>query len=229
VHLELDLARAQPTDREAAAIAEAAEQHARAAGDATGETVARIAASIRRIAFAVEPATDELDALARAALPLLEQAEDHAGLVHAWEALAAVGNFRGRYEDWAQAAEQAVYHSRLAGRHDADLFGLAVAVAYGPRPADEALRTLDAFLALIGACKSVGRDLAVERLIDTFVGEERGMIFKAGDDCVEELLGLLRPIGRRRQVRQLAELKLSAGFRRARLATGCHRCNHGAP
>ena len=51
---------------------------------------------------------DELEDLARAALPQLEQAGDHAGLVHVWSALGyGVANARGRYAEWAQAAEQA--------------------------------------------------------------------------------------------------------------------------
>ena len=40
----------------------------------------------------------------RTALPLLEQAEDHAGLVHVWEALTwGVANWRCRFEDYAHA------------------------------------------------------------------------------------------------------------------------------
>ena len=70
---------------------------------------------------------------------------DHAGLVHVWIALGfGVANCRGHFEDWAQAAEQALRHARLAGQRSSSLFGLARALILGPRPADEALRTLDA-------------------------------------------------------------------------------------
>ena len=149
VVLELDLAQAL-SDRDgakAAAIADAAAERARAAGDETGELLARVGAAYYRMFFSTDPAVDELERLARKALPLLEQAEDHAGLVHVWHALGfGVANFRGRFEDYAHASEQALRHARLAGQRNSSLFGLEDALALGPRPADEALRTLDALL-----------------------------------------------------------------------------------
>ena len=60
--------------------------------------------------------------------------------------LCLVANFLGRNEEWARAAEQALEHSHLAGRRDTDLFSLPQALIYGPRPADDALLTLDALL-----------------------------------------------------------------------------------
>ena len=151
VVLELDLALAMALSRrdgaKAAAIADAAAERARAAGDETGELLARVGAAYHRLFFATDPAVDELERLARKALPLLEQAENHAGLVHVWQALGfGVANFRGRFEDWAHAAEQALRHARLAEQGNSHLFGLEAALAHGPRPADEALRTLDALL-----------------------------------------------------------------------------------
>jgi tetratricopeptide (TPR) repeat protein len=53
---------------------------------------------------------------------------------------------RGRNEDWIRASERALEHSRLAGQRITHLFRIEAALAYGPRPADEALRTLDALL-----------------------------------------------------------------------------------
>ena len=149
VVLELDLAAAlfRRDGAKAAAIADAAAERARAAGDETGELLARVGAAYHRSFFAADPAIDELERLARKALPLLEQAEDHAGLVHVWQALGyGVANFRGRFEDWAHASEQALRHARLAGQRNSHLFRLETALALGPRPADEALRTLDALL-----------------------------------------------------------------------------------
>ena len=147
-HLEVDLAVAlfSVAPERAAAIAEAAAERARAAGDETGEALARVAAARYRSAVAADPAYDELEALARATLLLLEEAEDHAGLVHVWLALREVANVRGRGEDGVQAAEQALVHARLAGQHVSHLFSLAVYLISGPRPADEALRTIDALL-----------------------------------------------------------------------------------
>ena len=67
--------------------------------------------------------------------------------MYVWWALGVgVANFRGRFEDYARASEQALHHARLAGQHHSHLFHLDAALTLGPRPADEALRTLDALL-----------------------------------------------------------------------------------
>src|SRR5919201_1620883 len=145
VVLELDLAQALWRDRRVD-IAEGAAERARAAGDATGGALARAAEAFHRSWLAPDPDIDELERLAREALPLLELAGDHAGLVHVWRALGyGVANFRGRWDDWTDAAEQARRHARLAGQLAPHL-GHELAVACGSRPADEALRTLDALL-----------------------------------------------------------------------------------
>jgi class 3 adenylate cyclase len=148
VVLELDLAQALYSDGpKAESIAAAAAERAGAAGDEAGEALARAAAAFYRSLWAPDPAIDELEALAQTALPLLERADDHAGLVHVWWVLGmGVANFRGRWDNWAQAAEQALRHSRLAGRRSAYLFQLDLALASGSRPTDEALQTLDALL-----------------------------------------------------------------------------------
>ena len=149
VVLELDLAQAhfERDSRRAAAIADAAVERARAAGDDASERLAQVAAALHRSRFEAVMAVDELEELARSALPLLESAENHAGLVHVWYALGfGVANNRGRYDDWAHAAEQALRHARLAGQRGYHLFRLEHALVYGPRPAGEALSTLDALL-----------------------------------------------------------------------------------
>jgi tetratricopeptide (TPR) repeat protein len=51
-----------------------------------------------------------------------------------------------RFEEHAYASEQALHHARLAGRPRNVLFHLDGALAFGPRPADEALEALDAAL-----------------------------------------------------------------------------------
>ncbi|MGZ4387135.1 MAG: AAA family ATPase [Gaiellaceae bacterium] len=148
VALELDLATALFRDLpEAAAIANTAAERARGADDQPGEALARVAEAFYRSWFAPDPDLDELELLARRALPLLEQAEDHAGLVHVWTALGfGVANFRGHWDDWAQAAEQALRHTRLAGQPSAPRTGHEIAIASGSRPADEALAMLDTLL-----------------------------------------------------------------------------------
>jgi class 3 adenylate cyclase/tetratricopeptide (TPR) repeat protein len=148
VHLEVDLATAASFEdtEKAAAIADATAQRAREAGDRTGEALARVAAAEHRMQFAADPPIEELEALGRAAVPLLEQAEDHAGLVHCWLALGMVAGFRGRNEEAAEASVQALHHARLAGQRESSVFGLTTALVFGPLPADQALRALDAAL-----------------------------------------------------------------------------------
>jgi predicted ATPase len=144
--LELDLAVAHHVHQEAIAIAEQAAERAREAGDQAGEALALVVVAQRRFFSAEDPAVDELERLARAALPLLEQADDHGGLARVWFALGIAANLRGRYEEQAQAAEQAVRHVRLVGRSSSWLAALPGALVEGPRPADEALHALDSAL-----------------------------------------------------------------------------------
>ena len=66
--------------------------------------------------------------------------------MHAWRALGyGVANFRGRWDDWAEAAEQALRHARLGGQLSVRV-GHELALSCGSRPADEALRKLDPLL-----------------------------------------------------------------------------------
>jgi class 3 adenylate cyclase/tetratricopeptide (TPR) repeat protein len=149
VHLELDLAQSlQWLDLEkAAAVADGAAAGARAAGDEAGRLLALTVAGFFRSIYAADPDVDELERVANAALPLLDQAHDHAGLVHVWYAIGyGVASCRGRNEDFVHASEQAIEHARLAGQRRSFLFHLVMALLMGPRPADEALRRVDAAL-----------------------------------------------------------------------------------
>jgi len=143
VHLEVDLAVVleETNPQRAADLADAAAERAGAIGDRPTGALARVVAAQARMYMGDDPA--ELEAMAQDALPLLEQAEDHAGLVDYWLALGRVANFRGRMEEAALASEQAIRRARLAGQARTDLLpGFVV----GPRPADEALRALDRVL-----------------------------------------------------------------------------------
>jgi class 3 adenylate cyclase len=145
VLLEVELAETSfiQNARWAAELVESAAQRAAAAGDSTGEAFARAIAAYHRF-NRNECSADELEALALKALPLLEQAGDHAALVHVWNVLGiGVANSRGRWADHAHAAEQALHHSRLAGQQRTGLFFLQTALALGPVPAGEALQRLD--------------------------------------------------------------------------------------
>ena len=148
VVLELDLASAvNLRDGPAAAkiIAADAAERARVAGDEAGELLARVGIAACNWALA-DSTLDELERAARKALPLLEQEENHAGQGYVWTILGGtVANSRGQVEEWTRAAELQLHHYRLAGRRPSGA-GLGLPLALGPRPADEALGTLDALL-----------------------------------------------------------------------------------
>ena len=74
---------------------------------------------------------------------MLEPRADHFGLVYVWHALSTAGSLRGDFEAAAEAATHAVEQTRLAGQPDTGSFGLGQALLFGPRPADEALATLE--------------------------------------------------------------------------------------
>jgi class 3 adenylate cyclase len=143
VYLELDLGQAHGHDpRRALAISEAAADRAAAAGDATGEALARVAAALH--AEELGRATpDELEALVLGVIPQLEETDDHRGLAYAWHALAyGVANMRGQWEQMAQASEQAIRHSRALGLQQH--YALEGGLVLGSAPADEALQRLAA-------------------------------------------------------------------------------------
>jgi class 3 adenylate cyclase/tetratricopeptide (TPR) repeat protein len=148
VGLELDLAHALSRDpRRATAIADAAAERAREAGDRAGEALARFCGALDRTVYEDDVDLDEVERLGQTAIPLLEKAGNDAGLVWVWWGLAyGVANRRGRMEDWIRASERALEHSHRAGQRVTYLFRIESALAYGSPPADDALRTLDALL-----------------------------------------------------------------------------------
>ena len=149
VHLEVDLAQALATDpRRAAAIGDRAADQAAASGDRAGEALARVVSARYRLDFAPETALAELDEFARAALPLLEQVDDHAGLVHVYNAVGESAHHQGRWGEWNESREQALRHAHLTGRQSTQSIGLGAAYQYviGPVPADELLGRLDLLL-----------------------------------------------------------------------------------
>jgi hypothetical protein len=147
VNLELDLAEAQRVPQEKAAIAERAAKRAQEIGDRAGEALARTVLARTHLEFSSESvAVDDLERLARETLTLLEKGQDAAASGRAWYALSEAANYRGRFEERALAAEQALQCFERAGAHHFELAGLPWALVYGPRPADQALETLDSFL-----------------------------------------------------------------------------------
>jgi class 3 adenylate cyclase/tetratricopeptide (TPR) repeat protein len=170
VLLEVDLAETSFVDdaRQAAQMLERAADRAAAEGDASGEALARAIAAYHRSNIR-ECSMDELETLALAALPLLEQAGDHAALVHVWNALGVgVANNRGRWADHARASEQALQHSRLAGQQRSGLFFLQLALVLGAIPADEALQRLDRLLPEMPDAFSLVNRASLLAMLDRF-------------------------------------------------------------
>ena len=128
-------------------VAEAAAERAASVGAEAESALARSVAAVAQFQVG-RCSADEVERLARAALPLLEAAEDDDGLFHLWYALAWVANMRGRYQDWADAGEQAVRHARAAGHPVLGWFSalFGVPLVLGPRPASEALASADTVL-----------------------------------------------------------------------------------
>jgi class 3 adenylate cyclase len=148
VHQEVDLAddlwSVDPA--RGAEIADAAAARADGESDAVATALARVVAAKLRLWTVGGSGVDDAERLAREALPLLETAEDDAGLAHVWDTLAAVANHRARNEDWVAAAQAALMHTRRSGQPITHTSGMSVALALGPRPASEALESLDAVL-----------------------------------------------------------------------------------
>jgi tetratricopeptide (TPR) repeat protein len=90
-------------------------------------------------------AAEEVERLARTALPLLETAGDHAGLARGWDLLgSALNKTRCRYDEVEQASEQALLHAKLAGEKRSYPSGIMIALRTGSRPVAEGLQRLDA-------------------------------------------------------------------------------------
>jgi class 3 adenylate cyclase/tetratricopeptide (TPR) repeat protein len=126
-------------------VAEAVAEHAEIAGDPSGAMLARAMALFMRIYSGGLFATDELEQLCRAALPLEEERGDPRRLALLWRLLANAASFRLGSDDAVDAAEQELRYCRLAGDSPSESgTGLLVwSLVLGPRPADEGLRLLD--------------------------------------------------------------------------------------
>ena len=137
VNLELDLADAQQGPQARAAIAEQAATRAREIGDRAAEALAAVVVAQSDLEAGSWPnVVDDLERLAREALALLEPLADGAALGRVWYALSEAANYRGRFEERALAAEQALHFFERARAHHFELAGLPWALVHGPRPAD---------------------------------------------------------------------------------------------
>jgi class 3 adenylate cyclase/tetratricopeptide (TPR) repeat protein len=147
VHLEAELVRSYELIdvARAVAVADAAAARADEAGDEAGAALLRTLATKMRLQRR-ECSVDELEAAARAALPLLEARGDDDGLAYVWHALGWVANFHARLGDWSDAVEQALLHAHRAGQPIVGTWGMTVPLTFGPKPADEALPKLDSVI-----------------------------------------------------------------------------------
>jgi predicted ATPase len=137
------LTRHDTADRER--LLEEAARRADARADVAGAAFARALAAGTRVWLGVGT-TEEAEQLARAALPLLEAAQDHGALAQTWFALAnGAYNGSGRFTDIVDAAEMARRYETLLGRPHHRTDGLcAMGLMLGAHPVTEALERLDA-------------------------------------------------------------------------------------
>jgi tetratricopeptide (TPR) repeat protein len=143
--LELDLVSSTVAADPPAAVdlATAAATRAEAIGDRPGAELAHATAAYWRWYGGEVGAIGEAEQCCRAALPGEEERADPARLSHLWSLLGYVANFKGQDEEHAAAAERAIRYARAAGDLGGELYSLDWALVFGPRPADEALRTLE--------------------------------------------------------------------------------------
>jgi len=212
VHLEVELVQSlwSVDVTRGAEVADAAATRAEAAGDEPGAALARTVAASAKV-WAARGNAEEVEQLAREALPLLEAAGDHVGLASIWDSLALVANMRSRFADWAAAAEESLEHTRRAGRPVGPTSGLSVALALGPRPASEALTVLDEYLPET----PYPADLMLRALLLAMLGrtEEAWAVARPAEERAREL-GHLFEVGWMADVAQVTgDLPLAAAYR----------------
>ncbi|HEU5215262.1 MAG TPA: adenylate/guanylate cyclase domain-containing protein [Gaiellaceae bacterium] len=146
IHLEVAFAMSHVAARDAERLLEEAAGRADDRADAAGAALARGLAAQMRL-WTGEGSSDDAEALGLAALPLLEEERDHAGLAQMWFALASgVYNISDRAEQILHAGEMARRYETLIGRPHQRSDGLrAMAHMLGPRPVGESLVALAAF------------------------------------------------------------------------------------
>jgi len=180
---------------------EAAEELIRiggAQGDAQLEWRGRVQALAIRMFTDPNVTMDEAKATAEAALPVLEQAGDEAGLARAFRLLGYVHHGNSREEEHLNALEQALEHARNAGdtAHEAEIMGwLGVAHVFGPTPVDQAEAQLEQILDEARA-KSL---LSVEGIVLRFLGGLEAMRgrFDEARELFERGRAILADIGLR--------------------------------
>ena len=172
--------------RAAVERAEAVTERAEAAGDHSGAMLAR-AVALHGRNYAGEPdATDEVIALCRAALPLEEERGDPRRLALLWEVLASASEFHQQQDNVVEALLQALRYQRLAG-YSRSAPELEWSLILGPRPADDAMRTMDE----LADWRPPGSQDGVRAILLAMLGrfDEAWPLAEAGSSHLREVTG----------------------------------------
>jgi class 3 adenylate cyclase/tetratricopeptide (TPR) repeat protein len=151
INVEIMFAMSHFAASDAEPLLERAALRADARGAAVGAALARGLAAQMRL-WTGEGTAEEAEQFLCAALPLLEERGDHAGLARTWYSLAdGPYTFGGQWEQVMHAAETARSYEVLAGRPHQGSSGLyTLGLVWGPRPVIEALEHVDALDNSIG-------------------------------------------------------------------------------
>jgi len=173
-------------------------QHGREHGDARLEWRGRVQAMWIRIATDPTATTDEVEEVAQAAIPILDEAGDEAGLARAFHLLSHVHHFRSQSEEHIEALELALEHARRAedSLHEAELMAwIAVEYFFGPTPVEQMQPRLEQILAEARA-KSL---LSLEGIVLGFLGGVEGMCgrFEEAREIFHQGRAILTEIGLR--------------------------------
>jgi tetratricopeptide (TPR) repeat protein len=143
-------------------------------GDRRLECMGQMQAMWVRSASDPTVTTEEIQAAAQAAIPILEAAEDEAGLARALRLLGIAYHMVGRTGEHIDALERALAHARRARdtAHEMEIMGwLAVVYVFGPTPVEQAQARLEEMRTEARA-KSL---LSVEGILLRFLGALEGM------------------------------------------------------
>jgi class 3 adenylate cyclase/tetratricopeptide (TPR) repeat protein len=121
--------------------------------EATGDGLLLATASLGRIAvrFATDPEEigDVVVEEASRAIPVFEDAGDHAGLARVWRLLGQVHGTAAQFGEAELAVERTIYHARLAGDTQLEMRSLApyaIAALSGPQPVPAAIARCEELL-----------------------------------------------------------------------------------
>jgi tetratricopeptide (TPR) repeat protein len=143
-------------------------------GDARMQSNGRVQAMWIRLQTDPTATMDEAQEIAQAAISILEEAGDQAGLARAFHLLSQVHHFRSRSEEHLQTLELARAHASRAGdiAHEAEIMAwLGVEYYFGSTPVEHAEPKLEQILAEARA-KSL---LPLEGITLSFLGGVEGL------------------------------------------------------